>query len=349
MAQRDLGTYQMLWDCPFCGATKLLGVTHRHCPGCGAPQDPARRYFPSEADKVKVEDHRFSGADKVCAACSTPNGAAASNCGNCGSALDGAKEAAKATERQASAEAGASISAEEKARKVAAARAALQKADPPRKSGSGCVVVIVLLILGIIGFICLNTFWKKEGSFEVTGHSWSRSVDIETFGPDQTEGWCDAMPSGAKDVSRSSKQRSTNKVPDGETCVTKQVDQGDGTFKEVESCSPKFKEEPVNDDWCRYEVDRWKKSSEAMASGKSLGEKPVWPEPRVRGGSGVGAERLGGRSETYTVKLKGSDGDAASCDLPETTWQSMAVGSRYTGGVSVLTGSLDCGDLKPAK
>ncbi len=339
----------MLWDCPFCGATKLLGVTHRHCPGCGAPQDPARRYFPSEADKVKVEDHRFTGADKVCGACGTPNGSASSNCGNCGSALDGSKEAKKASERDAASGAGTSIAAEEKARKQAERQAASRPPEPPKKSGRGCLVVVVLLVVAILGFVCLSMFWKKDGSFEVTGHSWSRSVDIETFGPVPTEGWCDALPSGASDVSKSSKERSTNKVPDGETCVTKQVDQADGTFKEVESCSPKFKEEPVYDDWCRYTVDKWNKTSQEMASGNSLSEKPRWPEPKVRGGSGLGAERAGPKSQTYTVKLKSPDGENTSCDLPEATWQGMAVGSHYIAGVSVLTGSVDCADLKPAK
>jgi hypothetical protein len=28
-------TYEMFWDCGFCGTTRLLGKTHRHCPGCG--------------------------------------------------------------------------------------------------------------------------------------------------------------------------------------------------------------------------------------------------------------------------------------------------------------------------
>ena len=54
------GTYQMLWDCKFCGTQKLLGVTHRHCPNCGAAQDPERRYFPAEADMVALENVTWS-------------------------------------------------------------------------------------------------------------------------------------------------------------------------------------------------------------------------------------------------------------------------------------------------
>src|SRR5688572_28230933 len=39
--------FQMLWDCRFCGTSKLLGLDHRHCPNCGAAQDPEWRYFPA--------------------------------------------------------------------------------------------------------------------------------------------------------------------------------------------------------------------------------------------------------------------------------------------------------------
>jgi hypothetical protein len=52
--------YEMIWDCKFCGQKKLLGLTHRFCAGCGAPQDPASRYFPPDSEKVAVHDHEFS-------------------------------------------------------------------------------------------------------------------------------------------------------------------------------------------------------------------------------------------------------------------------------------------------
>ena len=48
MSEKQLGTYQMLWDCSYCDSKKLLGITHRHCPGCGAPQDPSKRYYPKD-------------------------------------------------------------------------------------------------------------------------------------------------------------------------------------------------------------------------------------------------------------------------------------------------------------
>ena len=59
--------YEMLWDCPCCSTPKLLGITHRHCPNCGAPQDATKRYFPPAGEEVAVENHPFQGKDKVCA------------------------------------------------------------------------------------------------------------------------------------------------------------------------------------------------------------------------------------------------------------------------------------------
>ena len=102
MSERDLGTYQMLWDCPSCDTPKLLGLDHRHCPNCGAAQEPARRYYPSDEDKIAVRDHRYTGKDKICPACESPASALAHNCGNCGSPLDEAKEVKTREEQRAS-------------------------------------------------------------------------------------------------------------------------------------------------------------------------------------------------------------------------------------------------------
>lgn len=82
-------TYEMLWDCHYCGTKRLLGLTHRHCPECGAAQDPTWRYFPADEDKVAVQDHVHHGADLICPACRAPAGTAARCCGNCGSPLEG--------------------------------------------------------------------------------------------------------------------------------------------------------------------------------------------------------------------------------------------------------------------
>ncbi len=85
-------TYEMLWDCRYCGTRKNLGRTHRCCPQCGAPQDATARYFPAESEKVAVEDHVFVGADLQCSGCGNWNGRASQCCGNCGAPIQAGKE-----------------------------------------------------------------------------------------------------------------------------------------------------------------------------------------------------------------------------------------------------------------
>jgi hypothetical protein len=119
MATYVAETFEMLWDCPACGSTKLLGVTHRYCPGCGHPQDHDRRYFPKEGERVPTA-YRGCAADKVCHACSTACGASDANCFGCGSPLAGAKQVhVRRSIADGAGETGAQAKAEHEARKAA--------------------------------------------------------------------------------------------------------------------------------------------------------------------------------------------------------------------------------------
>jgi ribosomal protein L32 len=230
MSERELGTYQMLWDCSTCGTSKLLGLTHRHCPNCGAAQDEEKRYFPSDEDKVAVEDHRYVGADKECEACGSPMGAACNNCTNCGAGLDGAAEVGRVPDG-------------------APPPPPKQRSGPGRAIAIGVVVVIALLVV-FFG-------WKKPIDATATGKAWSREIDVEVYGPVQRSEWCDRMPSAARDVRRAREVRDHRQIPDGETCTTARKDNGDGTFSEFQKCSPKFRQEPIYDDKCTFTVDAW--------------------------------------------------------------------------------------------
>jgi hypothetical protein len=79
--------YEMLWNCSHCSTQKLLGLTHRHCPNCGAKQDPSARYFPADHEKVAVQNHQYVGADLVCRYCSAACSRKAHNCAQCGAPL----------------------------------------------------------------------------------------------------------------------------------------------------------------------------------------------------------------------------------------------------------------------
>ena len=358
MRTENQGRFQMLWDCPACGSEKLLGLDHRHCPACGSPQDPARRYFPDDDQKIAVEDHPYHGADVLCPACEAPSAAKAEFCGGCGSPLtEGAKAKTRATQAVAEGAQFAADTAKAAVTEHRAAKEAAHKppAPPPAEEGGllkkliGCGVAVA--VIGLIGFLLVALLWKKDDSLTVTGHHWERSVAIEQNAVVKESAWQDEVPRGAQDLSCSKRDRGTKKVEDGEECQTKRVDKGDGTFDQVKECHPKYKEVATQDQWCSYAIEKWTVDRTEKAKGDSLDEKPRWPDVRLaREGSCVGCERQGKRSETYTVTLKAKgSGEAHDCDLPEKKWSAMAKGSKWVGGVGVLTGALDCEGLKAAK
>lgn len=325
----DVPVYEMFWDCEYCGADKLLGKTHRHCPQCGAAQDPSSRYFPPEEEKVAVQDHVYFGADWKCASCDTPNSNASAFCGNCGTPKDGAKKVGLAHEKEAP-------------------PAPPPAPEEPKKSGGGggrgmlifgCLGAVVL---GFVVLCGLATFWNRTDAATVTSHTWSRSVQIQEYKSVSETDWCDEMPSGAEDVRTTQKQRDTKKVPDGEDCETKNVDNGDGTFRQEEECTTRYREEPIMDDWCSYTVAKWADLREATADGDGLS--PVWPQTQLKTCSSprLGCQREGTRSESYTLKLKGSDGDALSCTLSESAWRNARDGQQIEVSINMLTGAASC-------
>ncbi|MCA9494662.1 MAG: hypothetical protein KC621_32260 [Myxococcales bacterium] len=340
-------TYEMFWDCPSCGTKKLLGKTHRHCPACGTVQDPALRYFPPESEKVAVEDHAFVGVDWVCERCDTPNSNAASHCVNCGDGREGKEKDAK---RSADVDAGAQKGEHEKP-KPAEPPPPPPSAKPARAAaGLGCLGLPALVVVGLIvvcaGLFCLFSR-SSPTEVKVTGHEWSRQIAIEKLSTTQDSAWCDSLPKDARAVTRSRKEKGSRKVPDGQTCKTVNEDQGDGTFKTRQDCKTKYRNEPIFEDWCTFSVDRWKEARTEKAGGKSLTPAPSWPKVKVDGCSRVGCTREGKRTETYTVRFTDADGKAQSCNLAESKWRSMAVGSRWKASKGMVTGGLSCSDLQP--
>jgi hypothetical protein len=334
--------YEMLWDCRYCGSRKLLGKSHQHCPNCGAPQQNAPRYFPADAEKVAVSDHVYVGADVVCPTCRSTSSRAAKHCGSCGGPLDAAKGVALQSD-QVHPEGVAFLGG-------APGQAAQgQPPAPPPRPRSPLVPLLIgcggLVALGVVGLLLTFVFWKKESTFEVAGRSWERTIAVERFGPVSETAWCKEMPGDAQNVRRTREQRSTNKVPNGEDCATRKIDNGDGTFREKRECKPRYKEEPVYDERCSYTANRWGVArTERSAGGEAPA--PAWPELRLgRAGECVGCERAGARQETYTVKLVGDGGKAEECTFDAGRWATMRPKSRWKGEVRALTGGLACDSL----
>jgi hypothetical protein len=341
-------TYEMLWDCQFCGTKKLLGKTHRHCPSCGAPQDAKSRYYPSDAEKVAVEDHIYHGADKVCPSCQAPNSAAAQHCGGCGSALAGAKDVALRKDQVGTSFAGETVKDAKREQAEAKAVAAGTPVKAPAKpSKRNKIIAIVGASVAVLAALVVVLTWTREGQVKVTGHSWSREIAIEKYGPKSESAWCDQMPGDAYRVSRSREVRSHNKVPDGEDCHTVREDNGDGTFSESEQCTTKYRDEPVYDDHCAYTVDRWQRARSVVAKGAAVTPAPAWPTVNItRPGTCVGCEREGPRTEKYLVQLVDDKAKSHECDFAQARWAGLQPQSTWTADLGMVTGSLACDSLR---
>ncbi|MBX3191497.1 MAG: hypothetical protein KF819_31165 [Labilithrix sp.] len=326
------GVYEMFWDCKYCGQKKLLGLTHRFCATCGAPQDPTARYFPPENEKVAAHQHVYVGADVHCPACKNPMSRAAKCCTSCGSPLH------------------------------AGAQVALHGAPPVRppmpaqpkpKSSALKVFGIIAAVVGgllfvVIALLVVAAFWTRDGTFEVTGHEWERTIAVERLDNVRKSVWCDSVPAGAREISRRKEERSTNKIPDGETCQTVKKDNGDGTYRQTRECQTKYKEEPVMDWRCEIEVAEWRSSRKLAARGASPNDPPKWPPDPLKTGTCLGCEREAGRNEKYTVKFRDTKANEdVTCTLPEAKWKTFEKASRWKGKVGVVTDRVECDGLQP--
>lgn len=324
--------YEMLWDCRYCGARKLLGLTHRHCPNCGGQQDVNARYFPPDSERIAVQNHVYVGADILCHYCRNATSRAARHCGTCGAPLTEG-QSVQPLQQVVYAPAPSPMQA------FAAAPVPVKK----RRSVWLWLAPLLLVCFGSCTALAALFMSTRQGTLTVSGLEWKRSIDIEVLGPVSDSAWCDQLPSGASDVRRHREERSTRRIPDGQDCHSRKVDNGDGTFRETQDCSPRYKEEPIYDEKCEFRVNRWHTDRTARAQGTGISG-VAWPAlPNLR----AGVEREGARSEAYTALFSDPKGESYRCDLPQTKWQTFNAGSRWKGGIRRLTGTLDCDSLKP--
>lgn len=339
-------SYEMFWDCPFCNTTELLGLSQPHCPTCGSPQDPSKRYFPPDDRKVTVAEHRFVGADKLCGSCGARAAASALHCPRCGSPLEGEGEVERLADSPVSA-AAAAPAAMAAPTPAPAGASMTGPANPAQKKRGWLKPVIIAAVLAIAAVVIYGLAAKKEATATVSGHRWSRSVTVQRYEEASAEAWCDELPAGARRTGATSRERSKNRVADGEDCTTRNVDQGDGTFRQEQDCQTRYREEPVMAQWCTYRAEQWRDQRPTVAQGSGLDPAPSWPKAAVDGCARLGCTREGGRSETYTLELQIEGEDPESCALPESRWRAATIGNRYTVLMNPVTNSIDCENMRP--
>lgn len=345
--------YEMLWDCQFCGTKKLLGKTHRFCPNCGAPQNPDSRYYPSDAEKVAVEDHIFVGADVTCAACNYLNSGNAEFCVQCGAPLKAGKVARTLGAQSRGMN---EVFESSGSRDIVKEKfdAEMQRVAAAYKPSGGLnmrtVAIVLAVIAGIVGVFLFLTRTEERVAL-VTGHEWERVITIEKYDRFTTQSWRDVPPAGdAVSLVVGScvqRQRSTRQVQDGETCSTVRTDRGDGTFSEQRVCSPRYRSEPVYDDWCSWTGLSWQHDRDVRTSG-GLSDPPVWGEFSLSCANErrIGCQRESGRDEKYLLQLK-SDEFTYKCPLPQAEWQNTPIEAAFSLQVLAIDNSqAKCDTLK---
>lgn len=359
MSENQNNVYEMLWDCQFCGTDGNLGLTHRFCPNCGAPQNPDARYFPSDEDKVAVHDHKYVGVDVTCPNCDELNSAASEHCGQCGAPLtEGAKARMLEARERADAESFESSGSRDVVKEAFDAemqRVGVQESPKRKRSGPNWMTLAVIGLIiaaaaGVFGFFNLT----EETEVVVTGHEWERSIQIDEYRAFSVRSWRDSPPAGENLIiqpgSCRQEQRSTRRVPDGEECRVRQVDQGDGTFREERVCETTYRTEAVYDDMCTWSGTNWMSDRTERTSGTSVRETPVWPDITLNcaGQRQLGCERESGRNERYSVLYEAQENsNNYRCNYPQERWASIAVGSVWVGQVRVVDGGgLSCNDLQ---
>jgi hypothetical protein len=336
--------YEIFWDCEYCGAKGLLGKSHRHCPTCGAAQNPEKRYFPPPEDRVPVHEHRYVGADLRCPACEAPNSAAAAHCVNCGSPVAEGESVQRVADSAPTDP--QPVPAPSRSSKTDGGSAG---APPAHRARWPWIALLAVLGL-VVGWILLATLWTRPAQLEVQAQTWERKLAIEELRETQQSSWCDEMPADARGVGRSERVRSTRKVPDGEDCRDVQTDRGDGTFTVERKCTPRYRNEDVMAAWCDYRAKSWEKARELTEAGDGLSPGPAWPHFESNPCQQLGCLRAGQRTEAYSVVMQESKAGAEHrCDLPEDKWRSMTPGSIWLAKVGKVGDRLKCGSLIQAE
>jgi hypothetical protein len=234
--------YEMLWDCDHCDTKGLLGKSQRHCPECGAKQNPDKRYFPEEGKEQRVDGHKYEGADRQCPSCNAAISANAKNCTNCGTPQDGWKEVK-----------GVEIPKVVKA---------------PRRIWL-IVLVIALAVAVLIVGIWLLFFRTKSAELTVTAHRWERASSTSSSKPRRTAGAPTARR--ATPTTCATRRDFDEQVKSGEKCDTVSVDNKDGTFRRRSRLQGHVQTVTAQKD-TKFSVRRWNRRQAKWAPGQAQ-----WP------------------------------------------------------------------------
>lgn len=365
------------WDCAACGRTANLGRELR-CAGCGRARGKVKFYLPLNEPAVQQAEvlaMAKAGPDWVCAFCQASNRSTNQACTGCGAPREegsvratGGRDVTELTDAQKEQQRQARARLEEQARLAALRRRRMNK--------------ILVGLIGVVFVLCSGVattfgFASRAGGTQGVGGPFirvgapsggsdvellskvaMREIDVEAQRLVTEEAWCGAMPGGARELRRHSKQSGTRQVCEwaaptrgspllGIAGFRVQEDMGNGFFSDSGSSGGSSSSDwgsssdsgssssctsvPTYEDWCAYEVMRWI----VVRSPQNTDTVTVPPWPPVQLAPG---ERKGASIEAYEGLLLTRDGEKITLQVPQSQWIAWQQGVRYEAQWSFFGG-----------
>ena len=331
------------WDCPFCGRKGIDGLLDK-CPGCGTgKRDDTRYYMKSSSDLVSGEELEAAGIGKdendglhkewVCPFCGQLNNWKDQVCVSCGAPKESAEELYG----------DAAIRKAERAAKEAQDLGGQALESKHKKKPTFLLIAAAVMLL----LILINVPLLHETE-TVTAFAWEREVTVEALETVQESDW--SLPERADLIRKASEihhydqvldhyetryETRSRQVPDGYDTTVTYEDNGNGTFREVEHKTPRYRteyyeeavqipiyrDEPVYRTQYYYYIDKWIPKEHYPTSGTD--QEPYWSSAyRLRDN-----ERDTLREEEYSVILTGKKESRVSMDYG--TWSKVQLGDQY--------------------
>lgn len=288
-----------LWDCPYCNADKIGGLT-KYCPNCGNPQSKDTKFYMGTKKEYLTEEEIAAvgtEADWKCEYCFSLNNAKLKVCKGCGAERTEENKDYHQIQKEKEAKEAAKVTAAAKT-KARVKNASVPKKNKKKKKSIIPILIVIALVLGLIAL-----FMPYEYTAVISEKSWERNVVIEEYKTVEESCW-DMIPEGGRLVDKKREIRTyqtvlshyetktrevAEQVLDGYDIEVYYVDNGNGTFTEKTREIPRYRTEyrtetyedpvyiavPVYDTKYYYEIERWMYDRTEESSG--VNDEPYWP------------------------------------------------------------------------
>lgn len=226
----------------------------------------------------------------------------------------------------------------------------------PEKTKKRKPTLLPVILLALVALL-LFSFWPRSYSAMVDAKAWTREIQVEAYQTVQEAGW--SVPEGGRvyekqtefshyvqvvDHYETRSREVAQQVYDGEDYHTSYQDNGDGTFTEIITSTPRYRTEyyteyyeqpiyrddPVYATKYYYDIDKWIVDRTETSSGAE--DAPYWPEVTL-----ADNERMGWRGELYTMDLIYGK-KSYHLVLPLQQWEMFSKGEEVN--ITLVGGSL---------